>query len=333
MAFRLFACCIPVRGARRSLIMDLQRGAYHFIPNGLYEILTRHPGEPLAAIQAAYEHRHDEVIAQYFEFLAARDLGFDCEDPAEFPPLDLAWEAPSRITHAIVDFDAASNHDVGRIVGQLDDLGCRALELRFFTPRPLAAIDGVLAAAWESSLRSIDLLLAWSEDLAEEALAALIRTHPRVSRVLVHGAPAMRVNEVPGTPAQIVYRPEPVDSPSCCGQIHPGYFTINIETATEAQRHNSCLNRKVSIDARGEIRNCPSMARSFGNVTEVSLHSAVAQRDFTALWSINKDQIEVCKDCEFRYLCTDCRAYISRPDDLYSKPSKCSYDPYSAEWS
>jgi hypothetical protein len=62
------------------------------------------------------------------------------------------------------------------------------------------------------------------------------------------------------------------------------------------------------------------------------LHSALAQRDFAALWSINKDQITVCKDCEFRYVCTDCRAYLLDAGDLYSKPSKCTYDPYTAEW-
>ena len=48
--------------------------------------------------------------------------------------------------------------------------------------------------------------------------------------------------------------------------------------------------------------------------------------------SINKDLIDVCKDCEFRYICTDCRAYIQDKNNIYSKPAKCNYDPYNAEW-
>jgi radical SAM protein with 4Fe4S-binding SPASM domain len=71
---------------------------------------------------------------------------------------------------------------------------------------------------------------------------------------------------------------------------------------------------------------------SYGNVRDVSLHSAVARRDFREMWEINKDQIEVCKDCEFRYICIDCRAYLSRQEDRYSKPAKCGYDPYTARW-
>jgi hypothetical protein len=41
----------------------------------------------------------------------------------------------------------------------------------------------------------------------------------------------------------------------------------------------------------------------------------------------------VCKDCEFRYICTDCRAYLEDPYNEYSKPLKCGYDPYTGEWS
>ena len=101
---------------------------------------------------------------------------------------------------------------------------------------------------------------------------------------------------------------------------------------TAIPQHNSCLNRKVSIDAAGEIKNCPSFGGSFGNAREVSLHGAVARRDFRELWSVHKDQIEVCKDCEFRYVCTDCRAYLSDETNRLSKPAKCRYDPYTAEW-
>jgi hypothetical protein len=44
-----------------------------------------------------------------------------------------------------------------------------------------------------------------------------------------------------------------------------------------------------------------------------------------------KDQIDVCKDCEFRHIRTDCR--IRRNDNIYSKPTlKCGYSPYTNEW-
>jgi hypothetical protein len=45
-----------------------------------------------------------------------------------------------------------------------------------------------------------------------------------------------------------------------------------------------------------------------------------------------KENIALCKDCEFRYMCTDCRAYIKDPNNIYSQPAKCTYNPFIAKW-
>jgi len=118
-----------------------------------------------------------------------------------------------------------------------------------------------------------------------------------------------------------------------CGMIDKKFFSPNIPTYTEALHHNSCLNRKVSISAEGDIKNCPSMSESFGNISDTPLATAIEKPGFKKYWDINKDKVQVCKDCEFRYICTDCRAYIENPEDILSKPLKCGYNPYSATWS
>ncbi len=117
-----------------------------------------------------------------------------------------------------------------------------------------------------------------------------------------------------------------------CGKILAGYFSICINTFTEAQCHNTCLNRKVSINKSGEICNCPSMPKTFGNIKNKSIKEVIENPDFTKFWGINKDKIEICKDCEYRYICTDCRAFIEDKGNIYSKPLKCKYDPYTAEF-
>ena len=296
--------------------------------------MTEHAGLTVAEVQAAYGHEYDAEIAEYFDFLLHHEFGFWSSDPDaadRFPPLDLAWEAPERITNAILDVDARSDHDYAKILGELDDLGCKALEVRCFHRCGLAELRAILDAARYGRLRSIDLLAGWSPELTLEALASLAAEHRRLSSIVVHSAPESR-ETTDRRGVGLVLRREVVDSPGCCGKVHPGYFVIDLETFAEGQKHNTCLNRKIAVDARGEIRNCPSLPRSFGNVREVSLHSALAARDFKDLWTINKDQIAICKDCEFRYICTDCRAYLRDAADLYSKPSKCAYDPYTAEW-
>jgi SPASM domain peptide maturase of grasp-with-spasm system len=101
---------------------------------------------------------------------------------------------------------------------------------------------------------------------------------------------------------------------------------------SEAIQFNTCLNCKASIDTDGEIKNCPSMKKSFGNYREVSLLEIVKKPEFKKLWTVKKDDIEVCRDCEFRYICTDCRVFIKNLDNIFSQPLYCTYNPYIARW-
>ena len=38
------------------------------------------------------------------------------------------------------------------------------------------------------------------------------------------------------------------------------------------------------------------------------------------------------KEFEFRFICTDCRAYLENPNDILSKPLKGGFDAYTNEW-
>ena len=75
-----------------------------------------------------------------------------------------------------------------------------------------------------------------------------------------------------------------------------------------------------------------SRTKSFGNIKDTTLEEAINKPGFKDLWYICKDQIDVCKDCEFRYMCTDCRCFIKDPDNIYSQPAKCPYNPYICLW-
>ena len=74
------------------------------------------------------------------------------------------------------------------------------------------------------------------------------------------------------------------------------------------------------------------MQKSYGSVKTNSLADVVNNKDFRTLWGVTKDDVDVCRDCEFRYICTDCRAYTQDTESQHSKPIKCDYDPYTGVW-
>src|SRR5215471_16167191 len=120
--FRLYANCFPVRGARRSLVCDLQKGRAQFIPNDLYEILTEMRDLTLSQIKAQYDNEQDQTLEMYFDLLVDQEYGFWCDEPERFPDLDLSWDRPEAVTNAIVDVDKNSSHDFASIFDQLDEL-------------------------------------------------------------------------------------------------------------------------------------------------------------------------------------------------------------------
>jgi SPASM domain peptide maturase of grasp-with-spasm system len=330
--FRLFACCVPVRGARRSTICDLQRERYELIPNGLYDILAHYTDHTLDEIRADFEPRLHATLDEYFDFLVRQEFGFWCEDPELFPPLDLTWERPDAITNALIDVDERSRHDWPSLLAQLDRLGCQAIQVRWFRPVAIAELDAVLGAMAHGRLRSVELLLPHDPAWGERTIEELCLRHQRITGIVVHSAPEEGVERVTALETIVYTRTERIDSHAHCGRVGPEWFTPTLVGFAEARAFNSCLNRKLSVDAAGEIRNCPSMPRSFGNAATVPLADVVRDPAFREPWAITKDRVETCRDCEFRYVCTDCRAHLRDPADPLSKPAKCSYDPHNARW-
>ena len=318
--------------AVRSTICDLQRWEYHFIPNALYEILTKHRDATLEQLKAIVDPEGHDTLDQYFTFLEDHELGMWTSEPSSFPELNLHWDVPSVITNAIIDVDQESSHDWHDLIGQLGDLGCQALQVRVFCEWPLAAIDAALEPALYGPLRSIDLMMHWTPEHEPEPLEAFVKKHKRIQHVIVFAAPENRIYRRFVDNAGLVYVTQTISSHEHCGQVHPGYFTVGTRFYVESLRYNNCLNRKVSVDARGEIRNCPSMPASFGNAKSTRLYAAVMEESFREFWEVNKDQVEVCRDCEFRYICPDCRAWVRTSGERYAKPSKCTYDPYTGTW-
>ena len=69
-----------------------------------------------------------------------------------------------------------------------------------------------------------------------------------------------------------------------------------------------------------------------GNVREQPLREIV-RGGLRKYWELSLDDIEVCRDCEYRYACPDCRPITVGPTGrLTAKSAHCSYDPYRGEF-
>lgn len=333
MKFKLFSNCIPIKGTRRSIIYDLQREKYEFIPNDLWQILIKFDSRTVEDIKVHYGHRQDRVLREYFDFLIQHEFIFFTENPNMFPKIDLTYDSPSLITNAIIEVNDNSKHDFQSIFDQLDDLNCQAVEIRAFFKPSLGEINTILQHTQFGKLRSIELLLPYTENISHKNLKVLFRSNPRIARICIFSAPDYSVSFMDDNEKiPILYSPKTFKKGTQTTSVNPKYFVCNLEYFIEAINYSTYFNKKVIICSDGSIKNCSSLEHSFGNVKTHALRDVVEKEDFQRLWKIKKDEIKVCKDCEFRYMCTDQRVPELSANGEYVHKTDCNYNPYTMTW-
>lgn len=334
--FRLYANCIITNGISRSIICDTQNRRFYLVPNSMTSLFDKRSIINFTKLIQTASIEEQEILIEYKDFLIQNNLIFPIgkSEIDLFPNIPLAFHFSSHISNALIDI---KNRTIewNDLATELDNLNCLHIQLRFYEKIEKNEIIDILNTFSKTLINSIDIILRYNENIYNDisAFDSLIKMYPKIRTITLFGADK---NEIIINPENglggIRTTNENITNELACGLVTSDMFTINTLHYTESLAHNTCLNRKIAIDAEGNIKNCPSMKESFGNIRDTTLEEAINKPGFKKYWNIIKDEITKCKDCEFRHVCTDCRAYIDNPDDIYSAPLKCGYDPYTCTW-
>jgi SPASM domain peptide maturase of grasp-with-spasm system len=318
----LAANCKIVKGQQRACLVDYQHAEMRLIPLLLADYLEG---------KTSY-NQLDEMSRELLKELESLDMVLEIEENeiAFFPAISLDFHIPHRVHNAIIDYKSSKYYQLSTAVKALETIKCPHIEIRFYDAVNIDFLEEISHSLLTSSIESIDLYLPYHHELNYNSLERLKVNNGRFRWIFVHSYPS---NLVPNKAYSFIkHTTQIITDQSHCGVIHYFYFELHLDVFTESKHHNTCLNRKISIDAEGYIKNCPSMAHAFGHISDTSLEDVLDNPEFTKLWNIKKDDIQKCQQCEFRHICTDCRAYREDPSALYSAPLKCGYDPQTCEW-
>lgn len=114
--------------------------------------------------------------------------------------------------------------------------------------------------------------------------------------------------------------------------VSPGRFRTSQRTFAVNRHWNSCWYGKFALAANGDVLPC-IFARDqiCGNIRSTP-HAVIRER-LLQLWSLTKDAVETCAQCEFRHACDDCRPLaLAENGSLLSKYPRCTYDPSTGHW-
>jgi SPASM domain peptide maturase of grasp-with-spasm system len=335
--FCLFSDCKIVKGENRSLIIDLTNNKYFYIPNSMEFILKKFIGSDYLTFIKSYNEKEQTIINEYFIWLEEENIGFWATSKQEFTSFNISNDSfirPYILDNCIIEYNQM--FDLNSILDQIVKINIPFIEIRFYDNVSYNFISNFLQYIKYSNIEGIDLILKYNKNFKIYNYKKIIINELRLNNLIITNYKTNKIIEYYRGLSKLKFVTKKIENNIHCGMIDSKYFTNNKLLYSESQHHNTCLNRKISIDVNGNIKNCPSMPQSFGNIKDTTLEQALEHPDFKKYWNITKDQIEVCKDCEFRHICTDCRAYTERThfqEDIdLSKPLKCGYNPYTNEW-
>lgn len=318
-------------GACNSIIIDTQRHFYHNIPNSLFLIIKDLEYKSISEVEDEIEDESIPILYSYLEFLVENEFGFITDKENEFVYIERT-NVIEPSNNFIIEFSSKIDKN---IIYQLSDLNIDALHISFYEKISIEKLNTLLHEIITiTSIKFVSILLKYHEEIDEKKILNFGIKYPILGQVIIFSAPVEK--KINSDYMTLIYSINNISFKNC-GIINSDYFSYSINMYNESHCFNSCLAGKMSIDIEGNIKNCPSMPQSFGNIKYTRLEEALHHRNFKKYWLLTKDSIEICKDCEFRYICTDCRAYTERTHqdnegfDI-SKPLKCGYDPYTGEW-
>ena len=114
----------------------------------------------------------------------------------------------------------------------------------------------------------------------------------------------------------------------------PNFLPVSKKLVQNNMHFNSCCGSTACIMPNGDVTPCEMENYSVhGNIYQDSLSAILLGRAGEIAQRLSKEKIVVCKDCEYRYACWECRAMcgIAVKEDK-QKPNTCLYDPYTAKW-
>lgn len=332
----IYSDVIVSEGAVKMTMIDPSRDKVFELPKSFFQLIYDLKRNSILKTQLMYEENFDSFI----KFILENDLGMITSNPQQFPEIEMSFSSPEYINNAILDFYPTTNYKAySERLKKLDNLGCKFYEFRMYLPLKLNILESILENIQFNSIKSINIngihsLLSDARDYI-----GILKRYPVVKNIFIFNSDSnFRINDEEIMEDQRLYFLTDQLENKNCGKISfSNLFIRSTEQIVENITHNSCLHKKIAIDKDGNIKNCPAMPESFGNIKDITLEKAINHKDFKKYWNLTKDEIEVCNDCEFRYICTDCRAYTERTHknkkglDI-SKPLKCGYNPYKGEW-
>lgn len=312
--FSLYTCCFLTKGFSKGCLIDTERNWHCSIPLELCTILENN------------EISENSDFKKYIDFLKNEGFIYFTEKKITKQINHNQTFSPFIFENLIFDFSNIS--DFFDRINNINPFEIETIQLRFYCKLNIDQIHNIANQMITNNFSSIELFFNHSKNNLSSEYVKIYNSYACIAKIVIFNCKLKKYTQK----ASVYYVEEELVSENQCGKISENFFCPNLRNYLTSLSFNSCLYKKISIDRNGNIKNCPSMKESYGNIKNTAIQNVLNSPDFTKFWDVIKKEISVCQNCEFRNICTDCRCFIKDPENIYSQPAKCTYNPYIAKW-
>ncbi len=304
------------KGFNRTLVFDSLKSKIQFIPNDLYSIL----------LEKNFIISKEDIDEDYFEFLKENSLIFTDRK-----------KILKRFTKLSDDFSI--NYDIGICVIELSELTSENLvklienENKYTSINQFNFIFGSYTTQ-SSIFNFIDFIYKYEVDLIEltfidgfSEIDFLFSSLNDINRMFVINNfldEKIKLKDTKYSNRMHSY----VDIKSL--KIYTSLFSF-----FESNLVNIYFYNKIFIDKESNIKNSDKTSYVYGSLKElnqIDFKEILKDKEFTKYWNSKKDETLICKDCEFRNLCSDNRVPHLNSKNVWTHLQECEYNPYISKW-
>lgn len=103
----------------------------------------------------------------------------------------------------------------------------------------------------------------------------------------------------------------------------------------EAINFNSYFNQRLFVDQEGNIRCSPETDHILGNINNINTNEDLIKltrnKYYKQLSEVSRNKIEICKDCELRNMCVS-NDIPKHSGNYWAMTNMCCYNPYICKW-
>lgn len=306
-----------IKGVNRECVYDNPRGEYYLVSNGFSELISSIEGKSRSEICSTLDD--DEL--DWLTFAEEKELIAWVPESTypNFTHVPSGFETPNFISNAIIEFGDLYLESLEL----LEELQCRHFEIILKDIEELKYVTTILNKDY--TFQGIDIQLT-SPDQNIDDILKILEGNTLIGNVVVPNL-TDTINFNDSTSRIVQQKSNSSFTPM---------FISNEAVFFESESHNVFFNKKIYIKKNGDISIYKGVY-PIGNIRETrgaDVKDFISKDSVRTLWNVSKNEIDVCKQCEFRRMCIDNRVPKKRdqfPQSFYYE-TECSYNPYISLW-